>query len=106
MTGWKLVTPVAFTIFNRPDTTARVFAEIAKTKPPVLLVVADGPRADRPGEAEKRAAARAIAENGVDWPCDVQINYADANLGCKRRISSALDWVLNIVEDAIVLEDD
>ncbi|HSP63874.1 MAG TPA: hypothetical protein VLQ90_12885 [Pyrinomonadaceae bacterium] len=45
-------TPVAFFIFNRPDPTARVFAEIARARPARLLVVADGPRADRVGERE------------------------------------------------------
>ena len=32
---------------NRPDTTERVFAEIAKTKPPKLFVVWDGARASK-----------------------------------------------------------
>jgi hypothetical protein len=96
---------VAFLIFNRPELTARVFAEIARARPERLLVVADGPRAEFPGEAEKVAAARAIVER-VDWPCEVLKNYADTNLGCKRRVSSGLDWVFAQVEDALVLEDD
>lgn len=101
----RLETPVAFLIFNRPDTTRRVFAEIAKARPRTLLVVADGPRADRPGEREQVAAARAIATS-VDWPCEVLTDLATANLGCKRRVSSGLDWVFSRVEQAIVLEDD
>ena len=103
---WQLTTPVAFLIFNRPETTARVFAEIARVKPPILLVVADGPRSDVTGEAERCADARAIVENGIDWQCDVRTNYAESNLGCKRRISSGLDWVFDAVDEAIVLEDD
>jgi len=39
MSDYQLKTPVAFIIFNRPDTTKRVFAEIAKAKPPKLLVI-------------------------------------------------------------------
>ena len=102
---WQLHTPVAFIIFNRPDTTARVFEEIRRARPAKLLVVADGPRPDRPGEAEKVAAARAIIEQ-VDWPCEVLKNYSDINLGCRRRVSSGLDWVFQTVEEAIILEDD
>jgi UDP-glucuronate decarboxylase len=34
----KMHTPVAFIIFNRPDTTKQVFSEIAKAKPPKLVV--------------------------------------------------------------------
>jgi hypothetical protein len=35
---------VALIIFNRPDYTARVLAEIAKVKPEKLFVIADGAR--------------------------------------------------------------
>jgi hypothetical protein len=106
MSDWKLKTPVAFLVFNRPETTARVFAEIARAKPPILLVVADGPHTDVPGETERCAAARAIVEDGVNWSCDVRTSYAESNLGCRRRISSGLDWVFDAIEEAIVLEDD
>ena len=105
MSNYKLKTPVAFIIFNRPETTKKVFAEIAKARPPRLLVIADGPRADHPDDAEKCAAVRAIID-GVDWDCEVLTNYSDVNLGCKRRVSSGLDWVFDTVDDAIVLEDD
>jgi len=98
-------TAVAFFIFNRPGTTEQVFAAIAKAQPPVLLVVADGPRPDRVGEAEKCAAARAVIER-VDWPCDVRTNFANTNLGLKRRMSSGITWVFEQVEEAIILEDD
>ncbi len=93
-------TSVAFIIFNRPDTTRRVFAEIAKARPPKLLVIADGPRADHPDDVEKCAAVRAIIDS-VNWDCEVLKNYSDVNLGCKRRVSSGLDWVFDTVEEAI-----
>ena len=102
---WQLKTPVAFLIFNRPDTTKKAFAQIAKVKPPKLLVVADGPRSDYPNDVEKCAAARAVIED-VNWPCEVLVNYADVNLGCQQRVSSGLDWVFTNVEEAIILEDD
>jgi len=98
-------TPIAFFIFNRPETTARVFAEIARARPPVLLLVADGPRAGVPDDAEKCAATRAIMDR-VDWDCRVLKNYAEGNLGCKRRVASGLDWVFEQEEEAIILEDD
>jgi hypothetical protein len=105
MTKFQLNTPVVFIIFNRPDTTERVFAEIAKAKPPKLLVISDGPRLCREGEADKVAATRSIIDR-VDWSCDVLTNYSEDNLGCKHRVSSGLDWVFEIVEEAIILEDD
>jgi len=105
MSEWQLNTPVAFIIFNRPDTTARVFAEIAKAKPPQLLVVADGPRLNRQGEEERCASTRAII-NQVDWPCEVLTNYSSVNLGCKNRVASGIDWIFEQVPEAIILEDD
>ena len=105
MADFQLTTPVAFLIFNRPDTTARVFEAIRQAKPPMLLVVADGPRPDRADDIEKCKAARAVIE-GVDWDCEVLKNYSDVNLGCKNRVSSGLDWVFEMVEEAIILEDD
>ena len=92
-------------VFNRPAYTARVFAEIAKAKPPKLLVVADGPRPGRPEEAERCAMARNVVEH-VDWECQVLRNYADVNLGCGRRFSTGLVWAFEQVERAIILEDD
>lgn len=105
MSEFQLKTPVAFIIFNRPDTTERVFAEIARARPPKLLVVGDGARANREGEAAKVAAARAIIKR-VDWPCEVLTNFSEINLGCKVRVSSGLDWVFEQVPEAIILEDD
>lgn len=98
-------TPVVLIIFNRPDQTEKVFEVIRQAKPPKLLVIADGPRAERPGEAQKCAAARAVIDR-VDWDCEVFKNYSDVNLGCDPRISSGLNWVFETVEEAIILEDD
>jgi hypothetical protein len=92
-------------IFNRPEATRRVFAEIARARPPRLLVVADGPREGVEGEAAKCAEARAVIDS-VNWDCEVLTNFAESNLGCKRRISSGLSWVFEKAEEAIVLEDD
>src|SRR5512139_860840 len=105
MSDWQIKTPVAFIIFNRPDTTERVFGEIAKARPPKLLVVADVPRENRPGEAEKCAVTRDVIKR-VDWDCEVLTNFSDVNLGCKKRVSSGIDWVFEQVEEAIILEDD
>ena len=105
MNDFSLNTPVAFIIFNRPDTTQKVFGEISKARPPKLLVIGDGARPNRPGEAERVAATRAIIQQ-VNWPCEVLCNFSDRNLGCKVRVSSGLDWVFEQVPEAIILEDD
>ena len=105
MQNWQMKTPVVFLVFNRVDTTEKVFEAIRCARPPKLLVVADGPRLDKPGEGALCEATRAIMER-VDWPCEVLTNYSDLNLGCRARISSGLDWVFSQVDEAIILEDD
>lgn len=97
--------PVALIAFNRPSTTARVFARIREARPSRLFIALDGPRPDRPGEAELCAEVRRIVE-GVDWPCEVERSYSDANMGCCHRPASAIEWVFSRVEEAIFLEDD
>lgn len=96
---------VALIIFNRPQHTEQVFSRIAAARPEKLFVIADGAREGVPGEAAKVAAARAVTE-AVDWPCEVQRNYAPHNLGCGIRPATGISWVFEHVEDCIILEDD
>ncbi len=95
--------PVAFLIYRRPDLTVRVFERIRQARPPKLLIVADGPCTAQ--DAALCAEARRVVER-VDWPCEVQRNYSEHNMGCRDRIASGLDWVFSRVPEAIVLEDD
>ena len=101
----ELTTPILFIIFNRPDTTQRVFNEIRKAKPTRLFIVADGPRENIPGETEKCQEVRNII-NQVDWDPKIYKNYSNVNLGCKVRPSSGIDWFFENVEEGIILEDD
>jgi hypothetical protein len=105
MEAKRFETPVALFVFNRPDTTRRVFEAIANVRPARLLLVADGPRPDKLGEAEACQQVRDIVGR-VDWPCEVSTNFAENNLGCQERMISGLNWVFSLVEEAIILEDD
>lgn len=101
----SLETPVVLIIFKRLDTTQRVFDAIREARPKKLLVIADGPRPEKAGEAERCAQTRAIIEQ-VDWNCEVLKCFSEENLGCGKRIATGLSWVFDQVEDAIILEDD
>ena len=105
MNKYQINTAVAFFIFNREDVTQKVFNEIARAKPPKLLVVGDGPRAHIQGDLERVTNTRSIIDK-VDWSCEVITNFSDQNMGCRDRVSSGLDWVFNQVDEAIILEDD
>lgn len=97
--------PVLFMVFNRPDTTQRVFESIRAARPPRLYVAADGPRTGRAGEAERCEATRRVA-TAVDWPCELVTLFRAQNLGCKLAVSSAITWFFEHEPEGIVLEDD
>ena len=98
-------TAVLLLAFNRPDTTARVFAAIRKARPARLYVAVDGPRSLRRGEDALCAEVRRIV-SAVDWPCTAHTLFRDSNLGCKRAVSSAIDWFFSHEKQGIILEDD
>jgi hypothetical protein len=98
-------TPVALLLFRRPEETARVFERIREARPEKLYLIADGPRPGNDEDARGSEEARAVVER-VDWDCEVVRDFADENLGLKRRIPSGLDRVFSEAEEAIVLEDD
>lgn len=98
-------TPVAFLIFNRPDTTRQVFEAIRTAAPETLFLIADGPRSAHDPDVARCAEVRDIVSR-IDWTPDVRRIYSDTNMGCGRRVSSGLDQVFEEVERAIVLEDD
>ncbi len=98
-------TPILFIIFNRPDTTYKVFSQIKKIKPRYLYIVSDGPRIGIENDKEKVIASRKIVDD-IDWDCIVHKNYSDTNLGCRERVASGIDWFFKNVEMGIILEDD
>ncbi len=98
-------TPLLFIIFNRPDTTFRVFEKIKELKPAKLYVVADGARKDKNNEEVLCTETRKVIDL-IDWECEVFKNYSDTNLGCKKRVSSGIDWFFENEEQGIILEDD
>jgi hypothetical protein len=98
--------PVIYVFFNRPEITLRTFSALRLQRPPRLHLIADGPRPERPGEAARCRATRTIVEDLLDWDCDVTRDYAEANLGCGRRLASGLTDAFAQLGEAIVLEDD
>lgn len=104
--AYQVQTPVVLIVFNRPRPTRATLSAIRAARPRRLLVISDGPRADRANEAEIVEYVRTIIDTEVDWACRVERNYSEVNLGCGKRIASGLDWVFERTEEAIILEDD
>ncbi len=103
--NFNLDTPIALLVFNRPETTAKVFAAIRAARPKQLFLVADGPRLDHADDNALCVEVRHIVEQ-IDWPCEVLKNYSDKNLGCSVRPATGITWVFEQVNEAIILEDD
>jgi hypothetical protein len=99
-------TPILLLIFNRLDTTQKVFNEIKKVKPKKLFVSADGSRENKIGETEKCLAVQNIILKQINWDCELFTNFRERNLGCKLAISSGIDWFFKHEERGIILEDD
>ena len=105
MSNYVVKSPVLFLIFNRPDTTLKVFNEIRIAQPSKLYIAADGPRKDRLNESSLCEQTRAILGK-IDWDCEIKTLFRKNNLGCKEAISSAITWFFDNEEEGIILEDD
>ncbi len=97
-------TPILFLIFNRPDTTEKVFQEIKNIKPKQLFIAADGPRSEE--EQILCKETRDLVLNNIDWDCEVKTLFRDENLGLRLAVSQAISWFFENVEQGIILEDD
>ncbi|MBU1007669.1 nucleotide-diphospho-sugar transferase [Candidatus Dependentiae bacterium] len=98
-------TPILFILFNRPDTTQKVFDQIKKIKPKTLFIAADGPRPECQTDTKLCAQAREIIKQ-INWPCELKTLLQDKNLGCGIAPSQAITWFFDHVDQGIILEDD
>jgi len=102
---YKTQSAVLFLIFNRPETTAKVFEQIRVAQPTRLYVAADAPRPGNNDDIIFCEQARSIIEN-IDWQCEVKTLFKEENCGCKDAVSSAISWFFENEEEGIILEDD
>lgn len=96
-------TPVLFVIFNRPETTFRVFEKIKKNRPKRLYIASDGPRTEE--DVIKVKKARSIIER-IDWDCEVSTFFRSQNVGMALGYFSAVQFLFDNEEKGIILEDD
>jgi hypothetical protein len=96
--------PVALTLFNRPSAALRVFETIRQARPSRLFLIADEGRT--PEEKGQCRQTRASIEDAIDWPCEVNKNYASENMGAKARLATGIAWVFDHTDRAIILEHD
>ncbi len=97
--------PVLMVFFNRAEPLKQVFEAVRAAKPSKLFLAQDGARDGNESDAEKVKKCRQVV-SGIDWDCEVFYNYSDVNLGCGKRMSSAISWAFESVDRLMILEDD
>ncbi len=96
---------VLMLFFTRTDTFQRVFDEVKKARPSRLFLYQDGPRDER-DMAGIMACRQIVADEQIDWECDVQRQYLDHNQGCDPSGFRSHQWAFSLADKVIVLEDD
>jgi hypothetical protein len=100
----NLHTPVAFSIFIRPEVAKLVFERIREVQPEKLYIISDGPRTIEEESLVKQN--RQQVEKMIDWECELNKIYYETNLGIDKIIKSSLEIVFKREEDIIFLEED
>ena len=96
---------VLMLFFNRPDSFRRVFEQVRLARPARLFLYQDGPRDERdlPGI---EACRQIIADENIDWECEVHRLYQERNYGCDPSGYLSHTWAFSLTDKCIVLEDD
>jgi putative methyltransferase (TIGR04325 family) len=98
--------PILLIVFNRIETTVKVFDVIKRIKPLELFIAADGHRLNIPGEVNRCEEVRSYLLNNIDWECEVKTLFNDINLGCGKAVSRAIKWFFSYVNEGVIIEDD
>lgn len=97
--------PVLVLLFNRPNETQKLFEHLEIIKPEKLYINQDGPRKNSLKDLQNCKKVKNIALN-PKWNCEVFFNINEINHGCRKAVSSGLDWFFEKEECGIILEDD
>lgn len=89
----------------RADHFGLVWEEVRRAQPARLFLYQDGPRGERdmPGIMACRAL---VADDQIDWPCEVHRLYQERNYGCDPSEYISQRWAFSLTDKCIVLEDD
>lgn len=104
MNNYTCKSPVLLLTFNKVKETKEVFQSIRSVKPGKLYISSDGPR--NLGEQKIIKDLRKYLLESIDWECEIYTKFSVENLGCRKSVSSAISWVFESEELAIILEDD
>lgn len=101
----KVDVAVLMLFFTRSNTFQQVFDEVKKARPSRLFLFQDGPRGEK-DMAGIEACRAIVADDQIDWECEVHRQYLDHNQGCDPSGFRSHKWAFSLADKVIVLEDD
>lgn len=97
--------PVLITAYNRPEKVVDLLNSLRQSQPKIIYFSVDGPKKHRSNDLLKTQQV-AAAVSVIDWECDLRMRVRESNLGIRRAIPDAVNWVMSENETVIVLEED
>lgn len=98
--------PVLLIFFNRADCVEQTLGAIRAARPPRIYLATDAPRPDVPTDVARCAAAQAMVDRLIDWPCTVQRRKTSTNRGSGETVAAAIFWFFTHEERGLIFEDD
>lgn len=97
--------PVLLLGFNRPEKMSQLIRALSVSKPGLVLIGVDGPRAQNATDAYLVRQTQETAAL-VTWPASVVTRFRSHNLGLRGAVVDAVTWATSEYGKVIVLEDD
>lgn len=98
-------TPVLFITFSRPEYAREVFNQIKSAKPSKLYFYNNKAREELQDEVSRNEIIRLFVDE-IDWDCDLKTFFRDTYVDIYTSLWSAIDWVFENEDQAIILEED
>jgi hypothetical protein len=98
--------PILILAFNRLDEVSVLIKNLKKIEPTKIYFSQDGPRNYIKNDLIKCKEVKTHVLENINWKCELKTNFNDTNLGCRKAVSSALNWFFDNEEMGIILEDD
>ena len=91
--------------YYRPLQMRGLIQSLAPLKPKLILFSVDGPKANRPSDAELVRQTQELI-NEITWDAEIRTRFREFNLGLRRAVVDAVTWANSEYGKVIVLEDD
>ena len=78
---------------------------LSPLKPELILLAVDGPRNNRPNDADLVRQTQELASE-ITWDAEIRTRFRKSNLGLRRAVVDAVTWANDEYGRVIVLEDD